>query len=241
MSAAALAAVAVAVAVASLAQAVTGFGFALLAVPMMALFLDTRDAVVVSALLGTFTSAVQAWTDRGDVDAPVARRLLLASAAGMPVGLAAFLLAPDAALRGVLGVFVLAATWVLWQGVRVPTGPRMDWVMGAVSGALNTSLSTNGPPLVFLLQARAVPPERFRSTLYRVFAVMGVVTLAMFAVAGRIGRDALVGSAVALPASIGGLAIGWRLRRHLPAEKFRGLVLALLAVSGVSALVAAAG
>jgi hypothetical protein len=229
-----------AVSIASLAQAVTGFGFALLAVPAMALFVDTRDAVMISALLGTFTSAVQAWTDRGDTDALLARRLLIASAAGMPIGLVAFTTAPEALLRGALGVMVLSATWVLWRGAAVPTGPRMDWTMGFVSGVLNTSLSTNGPPLVFLLQARGVEPARFRATLYRVFAVMGSVTLALFAASGRIDVDTLVGSAVALPASLGGLLAGWRVRRALPSEKFRGWVLALLALSGASALLAAA-
>ena len=241
MSGGALVAITVAVLLASLAQAVTGFGFALLAVPAMALFIDTRDAVVVSAILGTFTSAVQAWTDRSDVDAPVARRLLLASAAGMPVGLVVFVVAPESVLRAGLGVFVLGATWVLWRGVAVPTGPRMDWVMGASSGVLNTSLSTNGPPLVFLLQARGIEPARFRATLYRVFAVMGAVTLALFVAAGQIDGDALIGSGVALPASVVGLGIGWRLRRHLPAERFRLLVLVLLAASGASALAGALG
>jgi len=234
-----LGAVACAVLVAALAQAVTGFGFALLAVPTMALFVDTRDAVIISALLGTFTSGVQAWTDRGDVDADAARRLLAASAVGMPLGFFAFVVASETVLRGLLGGFVLAATWILWRGAAVPTGPRMDWVMGAASGALNTSLSTNGPPLVFLLQARGLPPERFRATLYRVFAVMGAVTIVIFAAAGRIGADALLGSAVALPASVAGLAVGWRIRRRLPAERFRTLVLVLLAVSGASALAAA--
>lgn len=239
MSPGILAAVTAAVLVAALAQAVTGFGFALLAVPTMALFLDTRDAVVISALLGTFTSGVQAWTDRGDVDADMARRLLVASALGMPVGLVVFVAAPESALRAVLGIFVLGATWMLWRGVPVPVGPRMDWVMGAASGALNTSLSTNGPPVVFLLQARGLAPERFRATLYRVFAVMGVVTVVMFAVAGRIDHPALSGSAVAVPASLVGLNAGWRLRTRISTERFKSVVLALLCASGVSALVAA--
>lgn len=239
MSAGDVAAVVVAVLVAAYAQSVTGFGFALLAVPAMVLAVDTRDAVVISTILGTVTSGVQAATTRRDADRDLASRLLLASAVGMPVGLIAFVGAPEAALRGVLGVVVLIATWVLWRGAAVPTGPRMDWAMGAISGALNTSLSTNGPPLVFLLQARGLKPERFRATLYLVFTVMGLVTLAMFLVAGRVEADSAAVAAAALPASGVGLVAGVRTRRLLPAERFRVVVLGLLALSGLSALLGA--
>ena len=47
--------------------------------------------------------------------------------------------------------------------------------VGFVSGVLNTSLSTNGPPLVFGLQARHLGAAPFRATISTVFAFSNIV------------------------------------------------------------------
>lgn len=54
----------VSVLIASTTQVTVGFGFALLSVPLMALALPTREAVVVSTILGLVTSSFQAWHGR---------------------------------------------------------------------------------------------------------------------------------------------------------------------------------
>ena len=63
---------------------------------------------------------------------------------------------------------------------------------GFVSGVLNTSLSTNGPPIVFALQARHLPPDRFRGTINVVFACCNILGTTLFIAAGKVGPDGLV-------------------------------------------------
>ncbi len=43
---------------ASVVQAVSGFGFALLSMPLLSVIVDTKDAVAVSTLVGTLASTV---------------------------------------------------------------------------------------------------------------------------------------------------------------------------------------
>lgn len=221
-------------------QALAGFGFALVAVPILAFRLEVQDAVVLSTLTGTTANLVQSWQLRTDRDRQATSRLAGASLLGAPFGLALFALADPRILRGVVGVGVLVGVVVIarratWGG----NNRRADLVLGATSGVLLTSTSMNGPPLVMALQARGSSPEVFRATLNSVFFVGGVVAIAMFAALGRIEAVSLMRWGIALPTLVVGLTLGSAGRRFVSVEAFRRVVLALLVVSGMSSVVAA--
>lgn len=223
---------------AAFVQALAGFGFALLCMPIMTLAIPVERAVVVSSLLGLLSTLWQAWHLRRDADRGLVRRLSLAAFVGMPLGLVVLNVVSDRDLRLVLGVAVLVATALLARRIDlVHVGPHLDYAAGFVSGVLNTSLSTNGPPLVFDLQARHLSAERFRATISTVFLLSSIVGLTLFGLNGKITRDGLVASAVALPAWGVGQGLGWPIRRHVHGERFRWLVLVLLALAGTSAIV----
>lgn len=232
--------VAVAVLVAATAQYTAGFGFALLGVPLMALAIDTRAAVVIAVWLGLVTSTVQAVEGRRVIDRPVARRLVSGSLIGIPLGSTVFVLVPERALTAVLGVSVLVATLLLARGVELASPRRgPEWAAGIVSGALASSLSTNGPPLVAVLQARRYPIAVFRATINTVFAVANVLTLVAFVLTDELRLEQTWWSLVLLPLVGVGLVIGSRLRRHIDEGSARRLVLGLLGVAGLSAVVSA--
>ncbi|MFN5602026.1 MAG: TSUP family transporter, partial [Acidimicrobiaceae bacterium] len=72
------------VAVSAFAQSLAGFGFGLLAVPLMTLFVDAHDAVIVATMIGAVSTIAQALLDREHCEWPTARRLSIAAYAGMP-------------------------------------------------------------------------------------------------------------------------------------------------------------
>jgi uncharacterized membrane protein YfcA len=227
-----------AVFVAAMMQIVAGFGFALLGVPLMTLAIDPKIAVVVSALTGVFVTTWQAVRSRADADRQLVRRLTLAAYVGMPFGLLVFIEVNDDVLRLLLGVAVLIAVVMLALRLNMHHArPRFDYAAGFVSGVLNTSLSTNGPPLVFALQARQLSAETFRATITMVFALSNVLGLALFVASGRVTRDGLVASAITIPAMILGQSVGFPLRKHIHGERFRYLVLVLMTGAAISAIV----
>lgn len=229
--------VGVAVLVAATAQYTAGFGFALLGVPLMALAIDTHDAVVIAVWLGLVTSTVQTVEGWSVVDRPVATRLIGGSLIGIPIGSTIFVLVPERTLTVVLGVSVLVATVVLSRGLElsnVRRGP--EWTAGIVSGALASSLSTNGPPLVAVLQARRYPMNVFRATINTVFAFANVVTLIAFVITDELRAEQIGWSFGLLPLVGIGLVFGGRLRRHIDEPRARRLVLTLLGIAGVSAI-----
>ena len=182
-----LALVASIVFVAAMVQVLSGFGFGLMTVPLMSLVITTREAVVVSTLLGVGLSSWQAWHQRADAVRPLVVRMTAAAYVGMPFGLWVFVAVDDHTLRLLLGISVLASVVLLARRINLHhVGPTLDVTAGFLSGVLNTSLSTNGPPLVFVLQARQLEPPAFRGTISQVFAWSNVVGLTLFVVAGKV-------------------------------------------------------
>jgi hypothetical protein len=239
-SAAALVGVALVVAMAATVQLTAGFGFGLSAVPLLALVLDPHDAVVLALTLATFTNGYQAWTGRRHADRAVVARLLGGAAAGLPVGLLVFLRVEDRVLSAIIGVAVLVAVAMIARGLDLRhAGPGLDVAGGLLTGALTMSAGVNGPPMVFVLQARHFDPARFRATITTVFFTLDVVSVAAFSATGDLDGGVLVAVAASLPGLALGALAGLALRRRLDARRFRHVVLTLLGVAGASALVAA--
>lgn len=225
---------------AALIQSVSGFGFALMSVPLMVLIIDLRVAVVVSALVGTLSASGQAWQSRHQRDRILTRRFIISSCIGAPFGLAAFVWVPQDVLKVVLGIAVLFGVVVLSRGLDMrSTHHSFDWLMGVLSGVLLMATSTNGPPLVFTLHARRINPQTFRATLNSVFAVTGIISVGLFLVSGKMSNQILIISAIAIPIMIFGVYLGTLLRRVIAPERFRLIVLVLLSASGVSSIVSA--
>lgn len=232
--------VAIAIFTAAFVQVLSGFGFALLSMPIMTIAIPVKEAVVVSTLLGMLSTTWQAWHLRADTQRPLAKRLTLSAFVGMPLGLYLLNVVDNDMLRLGLGIAVIIATILLIARINLShVGPGLDMGVGFVSGVLNTSLSTNGPPLVFGLQARHLDAAAFRATISTVFAFSNVVGITLFALNGKITADGLKAAAIALPAWVIGQGLAWPVRKHVHGERFRILVLSLLFVAGTSTIILA--
>lgn len=225
---------------AAIVQSISGFGFSLMSVPLMVLVIDLHLAVVVATLIGTVSSTSQAWLLRSDRDDVLTKRFIASACVGAPFGLLAFVFVPQNFLKVLLGVGVLFGVVVLARGIDMrATHHSFDWFMGALSGVLLMATSTNGPPLVFTLQARHVEAARFRATLNTVFAFSGYLAIVLFAISGKISLQSLRLAGVVAPLMLCGLAIGTRVRAHIEPNRFRVLILVLLLASGVSSIFSA--
>jgi len=241
MSPAEFAGVMAVVGCAAFVQKISGFGFGLIVVPLLSLFLAPQDGVIIATLLAMYTTSAQAWTEREHCDTKVVHRVFIGACVGMPFGLVIFVLGSANQLRLVVGIVVIIAGALLARGLTLDHASRRDeFVLGAVSGVLNTSVSTNGPPLVFLFQARGYEPSVFRGTISRVFVYSNIVSLALFVGAGKVRHDAAIAALVSVPVVLVLQWMGARVAPHVHGERFRRLVLGLMFASGVSAIVAAA-
>ncbi|MBM3730228.1 MAG: sulfite exporter TauE/SafE family protein [Actinobacteria bacterium] len=234
-----LALVAAIVSVAACAQMVSGFGFALMAVPLMGLAIDLKTAVVISTICGTASNTYQAINDGHDRDRRLVRVLTTTSFLGMPLGFVLLDRIDVDFLRVVIGIVVLLAlVAVLRSSSGTVLGGRfLEVLAGFVSGVLATSTSTNGPPLVLLLRSRGLSPEVFRATINTVFSIVAFVSIIIFAFGARLTGEALVGTVVAIPGLGIGMYAGWRLRGAMDPGVFWRIVVGLLTATAISSIV----
>jgi uncharacterized membrane protein YfcA len=238
----ALALVALAVFTGAFINALSGFGFALITVPLMTLAVGPKDAVVLSTIVGLVSNSTVLWRNRAAVERPVAGRLLAGSLLGMPIGVVALSRMAEQPLEVMIAVVVLASVVLLGSGVRFShPHAATDVATGFLSGMFNTSIGIGGPPVVMLLAGRGLPKAAFRATAVTVFTLSGAVALVLFGLAGRYDRSVLVAAVVALPAMPLGFVVGDRVHHRVPEERFRALVLALLATTALMTLFNALG
>lgn len=225
---------------AAMTQAMTGFGYALVAVPLLAAATDPRTAVVACSLTGIVLTLTAAVRERAHARWRTAVALLGAALLGMPFGLVVLWAAPDRVLTALIAVVVLGCTLLVWRGPRIGTGPATVGVVGLLSGVLATATGMNGPPLVAAFHAMGYDPRTFRATLAAVFAGSGVFGLAGFALAGQMTAITAAVAAAGLPAVLLGWWAGDRLFARLDQEGFRRVVLYALLVSAAVTLTRAA-
>jgi uncharacterized membrane protein YfcA len=137
-------------------------------------------------------------------------------------------------------VAVLFGVWMLARGRDMQNAHvSLDWIMGVLSGVLLLATSTNGPPIVFTLQARRLEPDAQRATLNLIFSVTAVFSLLVFALSGKINSDELYVALIATPIMLLGVYAGIVLRKHINAVAFGRMVLILLTLGGLSSIASA--
>ena len=228
-----LAAVGAIVFVAAIVQFRLGFGFGLMAAPLLAVL----DPVLVPAptlMIGMGSSAMGAWRERGSIVWGEVWTGLAGRLAG--VVLAMLLLASVGSPETfglVFGLMVGLAVILSALGLRLPFTRTSLVGMAAVSGTMATVTSVGAPPMAIIYQHR--PPGQARPTLAAFFAAGCVASLVGLGLAGRIGADDFLLAALMVPPMLLGFAVARRL--ELKAGTVAGYRRALLAVAGFAAVV----
>ena len=234
-----LAALSLTIFLAGLVQGLTGFGFILVSVPLMLLFLDAPTTVVLSQLLALGSCvyvAARLWRQ-----IRLARMLVILAAAApcIWVGAQALVHWPGAAIKVLAGVVVLGAAAPLLLGFRYRVGRERLAALstGAVSGFLQGSTGMSGPPVVILLANQAWGRDVFRASVSLYLALTTCLSLAVYAAGGVFGVGHLAQAAWLVPALALGTFSGNRLAPRVNLKRFQLLVNGLLCVAGITSAI----
>jgi hypothetical protein len=227
---------------AAVCQSLTGFGFALVMVPLLSLVWDVKSAVAASTVLGTITLLPLLLEARRHVHVAAAAALLAGSLGGIPLGLLILERTDPEVLKILVGVVVIAASILAYRVREVR--PMRAGIMpalgaGAAGGVLGGSTSMGGPPAIFYLLSTERSVEMFRGTILAFFLPSSLVRIGGLAALGRVTPDVLRFSAIALPAMAIGLVAGAWLRHRVREETFRLLVLLILILTSIGVIVSA--
>jgi uncharacterized membrane protein YfcA len=221
--------------IAAFTQSLTGFGFALVSMPLLVSMIGLQAAAPLVALAGLAAEAALLFRYRLSVDRLIVRRLLLPSFAGIPIGIFALHRAGEDMLLRLLGFILLGYALYAFWNPQMPAPKGAGWAYGAgfLAGVLGGAYNTSGPPVIVYGDSQRWDRPEFKGNLQGFFLLNSLVVVAGHWLAdgytGTIWRDFLL----VVPAGILGLAAGLWLDTRLNADRFRKIVLALLAVLGV--------
>ena len=224
---------------AAVAQSLTGFGFALVLVPLLSVVWDPKSVVVVSTVLNGLLSVSMTFRLRRQL-VPSKIGLLLAGAlAGIPVGMVILFALSPAPLRVLIGAAVIVLGLLIYLGLRFPVrAQRWPFVAaGILSGLLQSSTSMGGPPAILYLMSQGYSRAFMRGTLLAFFGPLSLLTAAGFAIGGLIGPGTLLVCAALVPATLLGIYVGETIFPRVSSELFRGLVVLLIVVAGTLSVV----
>jgi uncharacterized protein len=228
---------------AALLQAAGGFGFAVVATPFYLMILAPATAIHLVIMIAAALSLVVLPRLRRSIASGLLLRLVLGSAAGLPLGLLAFGHSDPAMVRALAGATVLgfAMLLALLRARARPTrlfrmSRNRDLAAGAVSGAATALVGMAGPPVLIYLLLAGAASQVIRATLLAFFAVVYAATLAAHAATIGVPGQTWVAAGIMLPfAFLGGL-VGRPLGDRLGAGAFALLAIGLLAAAGLFTL-----
>lgn len=220
-------------------KSVTGMGYPLLAVPVIALVLGVEDAVVIVAapnLAANVVLCIAARDGRDEArDLPV---LIGWGFAGAVVGTIALVRVPDEPL-----LIALAATIVTFvvTSLRAPhlhlepvMTARWSKPVGLAAGLMQGAVGVSGPVVATWLHGYRLRKEAYVFSVTAIFGVTGAVQLALLVAAGELTARRLGVSLLAFLPVLAMVPLGSALRARLSGPAFSRAVLAVLVVSGLA-------
>ncbi|MGH8677900.1 MAG: sulfite exporter TauE/SafE family protein [Burkholderiales bacterium] len=221
---------------------VSGFGSALVTIPLLVHFLPLTIVVPMVVVIDFTATIITGMRFRGDVDLAELKMMVPTMIAGILIGVALLKRVPGNALIGVLGFAVAAyGVYRLRQPAAVKMlSPRWGIAAGLVGGITGGLFGVGGPIYVTYMSRRTDNYARLRATLSAIFSVSTGFRLIVFLVTGFLLQPQVWWTVLLiLPFMYIGLTIGHRLHGRLDAKHLSVFISLLLIASGLSLLLRA--
>ena len=220
---------------ATLVSSTFGFGSALLAMPLLTLVIGISTATPLFGCVGPTIAGIILVRNWQRVDLASAWRLVLATLAGIPIGVWLVRQISEDSVTQLLGVFLVGFglyRLLKWRLVRLDS---TMWAtpIGFIAGILGGAYNINGPAIVIYGEMRRWSPSEFRATLQSYFLLAGLGILASHGMGGLWNERVFQLYGISLPGIVIAIALGGWINRRLSIDRFQTLVSGLLIVFGI--------
>ncbi len=146
--------------------------------------------------------------------------------------------APEEPLR--LGLAAMIAAFLIqrWRSPDFRLSPvvarRFSPLVGLAAGFAHGAVGASGPIVAIWFHAYRLSKNVYVLSVTALFLAGGLSQLGVLLATGTFDEARALASGVALGATLAAMPFGTRMRAHLDTHRFEQLILALLAVSGIS-------
>lgn len=220
-------------------QGITSFGFSLIAVPLLGMFLDLKLIVPILVLFSLFLNIIILVNLKSKPDLSTLWILIAAGIIGIPIGIQLLLYVDENVLKMVIGVLVILSAIGLFLGYKVQfKNKKIQYgIVGLLSGILNGAVSLSGPPIILMLANDGVEKDTFRVSLATVFTVLNFITFPMFYSRGLITGEVIRYSLYLSPGLLLGVWFGMFLGHKVNEAFFKKMTVVMIGLMGLTTVV----
>ncbi len=216
-------------------QGFTGFGSALIMLPLLTMLLGVKTVVPLVILLGLCINVILLPQVFRYVDWKRIITLLTANVPGILVGVYILKTMSTGFLEMVIGVLLVAfPSYLMSRGVPQREVARgWVWPVGFLSGVLGGSVGAGGPPVIIYTAMQPWGKHVIKSTLVGFFLLTSIVASVAQAAGGLVTREVLSLFASGLSALVMGVFAGSYLFGRVDSDAYRKVLNVLLILLGV--------
>lgn len=216
-------------------KGITGFGFALISIPILSLIFPMSMLVPAMALFNLVTSIYILIGLKVKIKWYAVAPMFVASLGGIPIGVYLLEYIKEDTLKIIAGIMVIIFSLSLLRGNRLAKRFLNAPVVfaGFVSGLLTGCTSIGGPPLVIAMNRKGYSKEVFRA-IFSWFTVLSTsFAITAFYLKGLLTTNAVQLAVFSLPLLVIGTAWGSKVAKRIKQKQFRKLVIILNICSGI--------
>jgi uncharacterized protein len=215
-------------------QGLSGFGSILLAIPLLAMFLDIKTVIPLTAVMGlTMTTVllIQLWKY-------LAWRkiipFLIGTVPGIPLGVLFLKKMDKGMVQFVLGSLLIAYSVYSLVSKRRPreTAERWGYLFGFLGGCLGGAFSASGPAVIVYASLQDWPKDRIKASLQGMFFVIGAIVVLFYTLNGLITTVVLKYFGVSFPALLLGTYVGALCYGKISDVQYKKVMFILLGLLG---------
>ena len=220
--------------VAGWVQGVSGFGSALIAIPLLSLIIDIKMAVPLCSLASTVIATYMTLQLRNSFDLKKIGPLCMGSIPGIAVGATLLKTVPSHIIETVMGVFLIVYGLYNLFFTIPPKRIHRRWgyLAGFLTGAIGAALSAGGPPTIIYTTLNNWTKDEIKATLSGFFCFASYIVIVAHLVTGVTTLDVFKTFLVSGPFILLGTALGTYCYRFFKKDVYLKVVFVCLIAMG---------
>ena len=216
-------------------QGLTGFGSALVAIPLLSLIIDIKIAVPLCILNGLIITVYLAVQLRRHLDRKKILPLVFGSIPGVVVGATLLQRVDSSVIRSGIGLLLISYSLYNLLARPRPLKPAKEWgyVAGFLTGAIGAAFSAGGPPAIVYTAVSGWKKEEIKATLSGFFVANGVVTALAHAITGVTSLTTVGFFGITAPFVLLGTALGSRVTGKIDQQTYLRIIFCFLFAMGI--------
>ncbi len=224
--------------IASVVRGFTGFGLAMVAVPLIQFLMPVTDTAVFIAMINLIFSILYYHRSKEIVKGQPLGTMAVWTVIGVAGGAVILKFVNPGYIQMGWGVLIVFIVIALARGLNlnIRSDRTAMTLSGLFGGVLAGATGITGPPVAIILSSIRTPKDKFNAiiSIFILFAVS--YALVFYLISGLIRTEILMLALCSIPALLAGLYTGDRLVSRISQNTFTAVVYVVLVIMGVITL-----